>query len=148
MQPVIVVFWCLIEYDDTFYVQQQPIQFSREPDNVFTLSRTDVTFVCSIKTSNGFSDITWLYNNNTVIKAGSNYKISSNVQGRSILMIRNVSIQDEGDYHCCVSEWRTKIRSRPGRLHGKEPVYHKCWQHNVSVCFDDAMVVFVLMMQW
>ena len=37
----------------------------------------------------------------------------------SILTVRNVTTDDQGEYHCCVSEWRNKVRSRYGHVVGK-----------------------------
>ena len=49
--------------------------------------------------------------------------MSSKDQSISKLTIRNVSTKDQGDYHCFVSEWKTKARSKTGRLHGKQISY-------------------------
>ena len=98
-------------------MQPQPIQFLREPDNHFTLSGVDVTFVCSVTMFNGFSNTFWFFNN-TVIEAGSHYSISNSGHSTSTLTVKNVSIEDQGDYHCHINDWKTKIRSAPGHLHG------------------------------
>ena len=117
--------YILLEYKyDTFDVQPHPIQFLREPDDHFAFSSVDVTFVCSLATSNGFSKIFWLHNN-TMIEAGSHFSINSMAQNVNTLTIRNVSTEDQGDYHCCVNDWKIKIRSKSGRLHGKQFGYHK-----------------------
>lgn len=109
-----------LEYNyQNFYVQPRPLQFLREPDDHFTLSTANVTFVCSVIMYNGLSEITW-YFNNSIIKAGPHYNIHSRGQGRSTLTIRNISAKDQGDYHCRVSDWKAKIRSRSGHLHGKQ----------------------------
>ena len=114
----VIIVLSLLEYNvESFDVQPYPFQFLREPEDHFTLSRADVTFACSVITVNGFSNILW-YLNNTVIKAGPHHNISNNGQGASTLTIRNVSIEDQGDYHCSISDWKAKTRSRPGRLHG------------------------------
>ena len=111
----------MLEYDfKTFNVQPNPIQFLREPDDHFTLSSVDVTFVCSITISNKFFEISWVYNSTKIIKTGGHYRVSSEDQSISKLTIRNVSTKDQGDYHCFVSEWKTKARSKTGRLHGKQ----------------------------
>ena len=110
----------LLEYDDTFNVQPQPIQFLEEPTDHVTLAGADVTFVCSttVLMSNGFSTphITWLYNN-SIIELGNHYIISHN--GNSTLTVKNVTSNDQGVYHCMVDEWRINIRSRYGHLNGK-----------------------------
>ena len=63
----------IVEYDDTFNVQPQPIQFLEEPTDHVTLAGADVTFVCSttVLMSNDISSphITWLYNN-SIIESG------------------------------------------------------------------------------
>ena len=100
-------------------MQSQPVSFSREPDDHITLPGADVTFVCSVAIPNGFSYITWLYNN-TIIKPGPHYIISSENQNTSKLSIKNISTEDQGDYHCFVRDWKTKVRSRSGQLHGKK----------------------------
>ena len=110
----------LIDYNyQTFDVQPQPIQFSREPNDHFTVPRADVTFVCSVTISNGFSHTSWIYNN-TIIKPGLHYNISNEGQSTSILTVKNVSAEDQGDYHCSVSDWKATVRSRPGHLHGEQ----------------------------
>ena len=109
------------EYDyQTFYVQPQPIHFLTEPNDHFTVPGVDVTFVCSVTISNDFSHINWFYNNSIIEAAGPRYIINNEGQSISTLTVKNVSIEDRGDYHCCVSDWKTKIRSRPGKLHGKQ----------------------------
>ena len=109
----------LLEYDDTFNVQPQPIQFLEEPTDHVTLAGADVTFVCSttVLMSNDFSTphTTWLYNN-SIIESGHHYIISHN--GNSTLTVKNVTSNDQGVYHCMVDEWRTNIRSRYGHLNG------------------------------
>ena len=100
-------------------MQPQPIQFLREPDDHFAPSGAEVTFVCSIRTFNGLPDISWLHDN-TVIKSGSYFKIRNKAgESTSTLTIKSVTAKHQGDYHCCVSDWKTKVRSRSGRLHGK-----------------------------
>ena len=109
----------LLEYDDTFNVQPQPIQFLEEPTDHVTLAGADVTFVCSttVLMSNDFSTphTTWLYNN-SIIESGNRYIISHN--GNSTLTVKNVTSNDQGVYHCMVDEWRFSIRSRYGQLNG------------------------------
>ena len=102
---------------ESFDVQPHPFNFLKEPEDHYTLSRVDVTFACSVTKVNGFSNILW-YFNNTEIKTSSRHNISSSGLGATTLTIRNVSIEDQGDYHCSVSEWKAKARSRPGQLHG------------------------------
>ena len=92
----------------------------RQPDDHFTLPRADVTFICSVTLFNGFPNILWFFNN-TIIKAGPHYNIIHNGHSTSTLTVKDVSTEDQGDYHCCISEWKTKVRSRPGRLHGEQP---------------------------
>ena len=109
----------LLEYDDTFNVQPQPIQFLEEPTDHVTLAGADVTFVCSttVLMSNDFSTphTTWLYNN-SIIESGHHYIISHN--GNSTLTVKNVTSNDQGVYHCMADEWRISIRSRYGQLNG------------------------------
>ena len=130
--------YVFLEYDyKTFDVQPQPIQFLSQPDDHYTVPRADVTFVCSVTSFNGFPNITWFFNN-TVIKTGSHYNnINNDGHTTSTLIIRNVSTDDYGDYHCCINEWNTVIRSRSGRLYGnilqyqlKQSVYFK--QSNIN----------------
>ena len=110
----------IIEYDDTFNVQPQPIQFLEEPKDHVTLAGADVTFVCSttVLMSNDISSAhtTWQYNNST-IESGNHYIITHN--GSSTLTIKNVTSNDQGVYHCMVDEWRITIRSRYGHLDGR-----------------------------
>ena len=101
-----------------FYVQPHPIHFSKEPNDYFSFAGTDVTFVCSLAMFNGFTETSWFFYN-TIVKTGSHYNITSMDQATTTLTIKNISVQDQGDYHCCISDWRIKIRSRPGNLHGK-----------------------------
>ena len=117
--PQLANFYFLIGYNhNTFYVQPHPIQFSREPNDHFGFTGTDVTFVCSLTMFNGFTETSWFFNN-TILKTGPHYNITSMDQGTTTLTITNISAQDQGEYHCRVSDWMTKIRSRPGHLHGK-----------------------------
>ena len=102
-------------------MQPHPIQFLREPDDHFTLPRADIAFVCSSTIFNGFPNISWFFNN-TVIKAGPHYIIDIG-QTTSTLTIKNVSTEDQGEYHCCISEWKTKLRSRSGQLFSKKLDY-------------------------
>ena len=110
----------IIEYDDTFNVQPQPIQFLEEPKDHVTLAGADVAFVCSttVLMSNDISSphTTWQYNNST-IESGHHYIITHN--GSSTLTIKNVTSNDQGVYHCMVDEWRITIRSRYGHLDGR-----------------------------
>ena len=114
----------IVEYDDTFNVQLQPIQFLEEPTDHVTLAGADVTFVCSttVLMSNDISTphTTWWYNN-SIIESGHHYIITHN--GSSTLTIKNVTSNDQGVYHCMVDEWRIKIRSRCDHLNGKYTVY-------------------------
>ena len=64
-----------------------------------------------------------MYNNTKIIKTGDHYRVNSKDQSISTLTIRNVSTKDQGDYHCYASEWKIKVRSKPGRLHGKQLAY-------------------------
>ena len=109
----------ILDYDDTFNVQPQPIQFLKEPKDHVTLAGADVTFVCSttVLMSNGYSTAhtTWLYNN-SIIESGHHYIISHN--GNSTLTVKNVTSNDQGLYHCMVDEWRINVRSRYGHLNG------------------------------
>ena len=97
-----------------FHVHPQPIQFVEEPTDHLTVPGTDVTFVCTSSQNN----TTWLHNN-TIIEPGPHYNITSDDHGTSILTVRNVTTDDQGEYHCCVSEWRNKVRSRYSHLTGK-----------------------------
>ena len=116
----------ILEYEDTFNVQPQPIQFLEEPKDHVTLAGADATFVCSttVLMSNDISSprtmATWLYNN-SIIESGHHYIISHN--GSSTLTIKNVTSNDHGVYHCVVDEWRIRIRSRYGHLNGMY-MYH------------------------
>ena len=117
--PQLANFYFLIGYNyNTFYVQPHPIQFTREPNDHFIFTGTDVTFVCSLVMFNGFIETSWFFNN-TILKTGLHYNISSMGQGTTTLTIKNITAQDQGEYYCCVSDWMTKIRSRSGQLHGK-----------------------------
>ena len=91
-----------------------------EPTDHVTLAGADVTFVCTttVLMSDGLSEpqTTWLHNNN-IIQSGHHYVISHN--GNSTLVVKNVTSNDQGVYHCNVGEWKTKIRSRHGHLNGK-----------------------------
>ena len=98
-------------------MQSHPVSFLSEPNDHITLPGADVTFVCSVAMPNSFSYITWLYNN-TIIEGGIHYNIKNEGQTTSILIIKNVSTEDQGDYHCRVRDWKTKVRSRSGQLHG------------------------------
>ena len=107
-----------LEYDyKTFDVQPQPIQFLSQPDDHYTVPRADVTFVCSVTSFNGFLNVLW-YFSNTVIKTGSHHNINNDGHTTSTLIIRNVSTEHHGDYHCRINDWNTTIRSRSGRLYG------------------------------
>ena len=81
------------------------------------MSGTDVTLLCTNNQSS--NSITWYHNNTIIDPAGPHYNITSNDHGTSILTVRNVTTDDQGEYHCCVSEWRNKVRSRSGHLKGK-----------------------------
>ena len=85
-----------------------------EPTDHLTVPGTDVTFVCTSSQNN----TTWLHNN-TIIEPGPHYNITSNDHGTSILTVRNVTTDDQGEYHCCVSEWKSKVQSRYGHLKSK-----------------------------
>ena len=106
-------------------MQPHPILFWSQPDDHYTVPRADVTFACSVTSFNGLPNILWFFNN-TVIKTGSHYNISNDGHTTSTLIIRNVSTDDHGDYHCCINDWNTRIRSRPGRLYGKQLIVCDC----------------------
>ena len=117
----IIIISSLIGYDkNTFNVQPQPIQFFQEPNDYVTLVGVDIEFVCNATiTTLDNNSITWYHNNTIIDPAGPHYNITSNDHGTSILTVRNVTTDDQGEYHCCVSEWRNKVRSRSGHLVGK-----------------------------
>lgn len=116
----IIQLWLFLEYNyETFGVQPHPIQLLREPSDHYAFSSADITFVCALAISNGFPKISW-FHNNTIIGAGPHYSVSSKGQSINTLTVRNVSTEDQGDYHCCVYDWKTKLRSKPGRLYGKQ----------------------------
>ena len=115
----------MLGYDaTTFNIQPEPVKFSQEPNDYFTLVGVDIKFVfnATIPTL-GSNSITWYHNNTIIDPAGPHYNITSNDHGTSILTVRNVTTDDQGEYHCCVSEWRNKVRSRSGCLVG-ELVYN------------------------
>ena len=115
------VWCCFTEYDKTFNVQPQPIQFLEEPTDHVTLAGADVTFVCSTATfmSKDFfiPHTTWCHNN-SIVKLDHHYIISHN-GSYSTLTVKNVTSDDQGVYHCTVNDWKIKIRSRYGHLNGK-----------------------------
>jgi len=106
------------DYDDHlgFNVQPQPIQFLKEPDDCYAFSGATITFVCKAILDD--YSITWYHNNTIIDPTGLHYNITSNDYGTSILIVRNVTTDDQGEYHCCVSEWRNKVKSRNGYLKG------------------------------
>jgi len=110
-----------LEYDKAFNVQPKPIHFSEEPKDHVTLAGADVTFVCSIRMSMSVGmtmpHTTWLYNN-TKITSGRYHIISHN--GSSTLTVKNVTTDDQGVYHCCLDDWKIKIRSKYGHLNGNQ----------------------------
>ena len=112
---------CFIEYDRTFNVQPHPIQFVEEPTDHVTLTGVEITFVCSttVLMFDGFSipPTTW-FHNNTIINSDHHYNISDN-GSYSTLTVKNVTHDDQGVYHCIVSDWKINIRSRLGHLNGK-----------------------------
>ena len=103
-------------YDQKFQVHPKPIQFMEEPTDHLTVPGTDITFVCNSSQSLYYT--TW-YHNNTIIEPGPHFNITSDDHGTSILTVRNVTTDDQGEYHCCVSEWRNKVRTRYGHLKGE-----------------------------
>ena len=105
-----------VDYNN-FHVHPQPIQFMEEPKDHLTVSGIDVTLACT--NSQSSNSITWYHNNTIIDPAGPHYDITSNDHRTSILTVRNVTTDDQGEYHCCVSEWRNKVRSRSGHLKGK-----------------------------
>lgn len=110
----------ILGYDKTFNVQPQPIQFVKEPTDHVTLTGESVTFVCST-TSDGLSKpgIIWFHNNSKIRSGHPHYNISHNGSSTGILTIINVTVDDQGLYHCCVDDWKAKIRSNYGRLNGR-----------------------------
>ena len=112
--------YSMLGYDErTFNVQPHPVQFLQEPNDYVVLVGVDIKFVCSttITTLNSNS-INWLHDN-TIIEPGPHYNITSDGHGTSILIVRNVTTDDQGEYHCCVSEWKNKVRTKYGHVVGK-----------------------------
>jgi len=109
-----------IGYDEkSFKIQPQPVQFTQEPNDYIVFLGVDINFVCTMTiTSLNNNSITW-FHNNAIIEPGPHYNITSDDHGTSILTVRNVTTDDQGEYHCCVSEWRNKVRSRYGHVAGK-----------------------------
>ncbi|XP_065909622.1 uncharacterized protein [Dysidea avara] len=109
--------YSMLGYDErTFNVQPHPVQFLQEPNDYVVLVGVDIKFVCSttITTLNSNS-INWLHDN-TIIEPGPHYNITSDGHGTSILIVRNVTTDDQGEYHCCVNEWKNKVRTKYGHV--------------------------------
>ena len=138
-----------------FAVQPHPIQFNEEPDDWTVSVGSSVSLTCNTSVIQivGYIDedrtpspqVEWIHNNVT-ISSGGHYTINNSTMGISILTITNVTLVEQGDYHCLVNDWKkqdggwwTSTRSRTGHVTGKYvttifiniksiPVYSVGWQ--------------------
>ena len=118
-----------------FAVQPHPIQFNEEPDDWMVSVGSSISLTCntSVVQIVGYLDeertpspqIEWIHNNVT-ISSGGHYTINNSNMGTSILTITNVTLVEQGDYHCLVNDWKkqdggwwTSTRSRSGHITGK-----------------------------
>ena len=70
--------------------------------------------------------IRWFHNNVMINDSTDHFSITSYGIDTSILTIRNVTLLEQGEYHCVVNEWLkphgddwwTKTRSRSGSITG------------------------------
>ena len=120
---------------DNFAVQPHPIQFNEEPDDWMVSVGSSISLTCntSVVQIVGYLDeertpspqIEWIHNNVT-ISSGGHYTINNSNMGTSILTITNVTLVEQGDYHCLVNDWKkqdggwwTSTRSRSGHITGE-----------------------------
>ena len=117
-----------------FAVQPHPIQFNEEPEDWTVSVGSSVSLTCntSVVQIVGYLDeertpspqIEWIHNNVT-ISSGGHYTINNSTISTSILTITNVTLVEQGDYHCLVNDWKkedggwwTSTRSRSGYITG------------------------------
>ncbi|XP_065909914.1 uncharacterized protein [Dysidea avara] len=98
-----------------FAVQPHPIQFNEEPEDWTVSVGSNVSLTCntSVVQIVGYLDeertpspqIEWIHNNVT-ISSGGHYTINNSTISTSILTITNVTLVEQGDYHCLVNDWK------------------------------------------
>ena len=118
-----------------FAVQPHPIQFNEEPDDWTVSTGSSVNLTCNTSViqivgylneeSTPSPQVEWVHNN-VAISSGGHYTINNSTMGTSILTITNVTLVEQGDYHCLVNDWKkqgggwwTSTRSRTGHVTGK-----------------------------
>jgi len=99
-----------------FIIQPHPIKFDQVPSSQTVLAGADVSFTCSaiIVNEPTLPQFIW-YHNDTEIISGNVSNIGINT---SALFISNVFEMDQGEYYCIIKDWKTRTKSKIGRLIG------------------------------
>ena len=130
-----IPFWFLIE-GKKFVVQPHPIQFNEEPHNWTVTRGASVSLTCNTtvvrvigyinEDTTPLPQIRW-FHNNVMINSSGHFTINNYGIDTSVLTIRNVTLLEQGEYHCVVNEWVkpdddddwwTKTRSRSSYITG------------------------------
>ena len=91
--------------------------------------------------------ITW-FHNNVMINSTDHFTINSYGIDTSILTIRNVTLLEQGEYHCVVNEWVkpngdwwTKTRSRSGYITGNGSLICLSCYNSVYIIIQSQITV-------
>ena len=139
--------WITIHYvligPGKFVIQPHPVQFNEEPHNWTVTKGANVSLTCNTTVVKviGYIDenttplpqIRW-FHNNVMINSSDHFTINSYSIDTSILTIRNVTLLEQGEYHCVVNEWVkpdgdwwAKTRSRSGYITGRMVLAYYYW---------------------
>ena len=136
---------------DKFVVQPYPVQFNEDPHNWTITIGASVSLTCNTTVVQmiGYinEDITplpqirWFHNNVMISNSTNHFTINSYGIDTSILTITNVTLLEQGEYHCVVNEWVkpngdwwTKTRSRSGYITGNGSL-------NCSLCYNIVYII-------
>ena len=119
-----------------FVIQPHPVRFNEEPHNWTVTKGASVNLTCNTtvvqvigyinEDTTPLPQIRWFHNNVMIDNSTDHFSITSYGIDTSILTIRNVTLLEQGEYHCVVNEWVkpdgddwwTKTRSRSGSITG------------------------------